>query len=88
MCAYCSTVMENLVASELTQALTGAGEIKNETPEARGGRIRYKTGLLVCAAVIMLGQGLKEILSSELLFQTLNNYINSTRQDQCDHDHL
>lgn len=74
--------MANIVATELTEALTNLHN-EDKTNEVIGSRTKYKTVLLVCAALIMLGQGMKEILSSELLFQTVNNYINSTRHDHC-----
>lgn len=81
MCVWFVQIMENIVAKELTEALTGLNnQENNEPPESRR---KYKTILLVCAALLMLGQGCKEILSSTLLFDAVNNYINSTRHDHC-----
>lgn len=81
--------MEDIIAEQLT-ALTKENDETQETNKEKmavSTGLRYKVILLVCGVVLLLINMMKEILTSELImenvFYLINNYINSTREMQC-----
>lgn len=80
-------MVEEMVVSELT-ALTNNKHPEEETSSPG---LRAKAILLIACAVLILFQGFKEILTSEFImnnvFNLLNNYVNSTRENKCNDKH-
>ena len=76
--------MADIAVTELT-ALASKRLTSTDEPTSSG--LRSKAILLIACALMLMFQGLKEILTSEFImsnvFYLANNYINSTRTPEC-----
>jgi hypothetical protein len=82
--------MDNLVVSELTKELTkledddDSGNHAVNKPTSTSSRLKHKTIILLALALFLVGQGVREVVNSENVYQLLSLWINTTRtEDAC-----